>query len=137
MSDRIDAGRSERPPLPRDSYRPQRLAAVSAPAPVVITPDYQDEATAAPTAQPETQTRSGTAATRRPVRAKAVHPRNPFDAYGERSSSRPYALRLPDAIDLVLRQMAAEERTHPLRIVDRILHDHLKRAGRLPPPEGA
>ena len=41
------------------------------------------------------------------MRSKAE--RNPFEAYGERSSSRPYALRLPDAIDLVLRQIAAEE----------------------------
>ena len=137
MSDRSDAARSDRPPLPRDSFRPQRLAAVSAPKPVVITPDYRDEAPPKLTAQPETQTRAETAATRRPARDKAVHPRNPFDAYGERSSSRPYALRLPDAIDLVLRQIAAEERTHPLRVIDRILHDHLKRTGRLPPPEGA
>jgi hypothetical protein len=29
--------------------------------------------------------------------------------------------------------MAAEERTHPLRIIDRIVYDHLKRIGRLPP----
>lgn len=63
--------------------------------------------------------------------------RNPFDAYGERTSSRPYALRLPDPIDLVVRQLAAEGRTHPLRIIDRILHDHLKRIGRLPPSRGA
>jgi hypothetical protein len=59
--------------------------------------------------------------------------RNPFEAYGERSSSRPYALRLPDAVDLVLRQMAAEERTQPLRVIDRILYEHLRRIGRLPP----
>jgi hypothetical protein len=59
--------------------------------------------------------------------------RNPFEAYGERASSRPYALRLPDRIDLVLRQLAAEERTQPLRIVDRALYDLLKRLGRLPP----
>jgi hypothetical protein len=42
-------------------------------------------------------------------------------------------LRLPDAIDLVLRQIAAEERTYPLRVIDRILYDHLQRIGRLPP----
>jgi hypothetical protein len=29
--------------------------------------------------------------------------------------------------------MAAEERTHPLRVIDRIVYEHLKRAGRLPP----
>ena len=78
-----------------------------------------------------------TAAQRRQRSRRIVEPRNPFEAYGERSSSRPYALRLPDAIDLVIRQMAAEERTQPLRIVDRILHDHLKRIGRLPPQQGA
>ena len=137
MSDRSDSARPDRPPLPRDSFRPQRLAAASAPAPVVVTPDYRDAGVSARSAEPEAQTKSETTATRRPVREKALHPRNPFDAYGERSSSRPYALRLPDAIDLVLRQIAAEERTHPLRIIDRILHDHLKRTGRLPPPEGA
>jgi hypothetical protein len=43
-------------------------------------------------------------------------------------------MRFPDAIDLVLRQLAAEGRTHPLRIIDRIVYDHLKRIGRLPPP---
>ena len=64
-----------------------------------------------------------------------MSPRNPFEGYGERTSSRPYALRLPDAIDLVLRQMAAEERTQPLRVIDRILYEHLKRSGRLPPPD--
>ncbi|BAV52664.1 Uncharacterized protein MLTONO_p0194 (plasmid) [Mesorhizobium loti] len=67
---------------------------------------------------------------------KRGNPR-PFDAYGERSSSRPYALRLPDAIDLALRQIAAEERTHPLRIIDRVLYDYLKRIGRLPPSHKA
>jgi len=61
----------------------------------------------------------------------------PFEAYGERSSSRPYALRLPDAIDLALRKIAAEERTHPLRIIDRILYEHLETIGRLPPIEGS
>jgi hypothetical protein len=33
--------------------------------------------------------------------------------------------------------MAAEQRTHPLRIVDKILFDGLKRLGRLPPPPEA
>ena len=45
--------------------------------------------------------------------------------------------RFPDAIDLVVRQLAAEERTQPLRIIDRIVYDHLKRIGRLPPPREA
>ncbi|WP_318652276.1 MULTISPECIES: hypothetical protein [Bosea] len=40
---------------------------------------------------------------------------------------------MPDAIDLVLRQMAAEERTQPLRVIDRILYEHLQQIGRLPP----
>lgn len=134
MSDRQEAASSERPPLPRDSHRANRVATASAP--VVITPDYRDETAARPFAGSGAPTRSEPS-TRRPVQDKAVHPRNPFDGYGERSSSRPYALRLPDAIDLVVRQIAAEERTHPLRIIDRILHDHLKRTGRLPPPDRA
>ncbi len=75
--------------------------------------------------------RDAAAPAQRPARARPA--RNPFEAYGERSSSRPYALRLPDAIDLVLRQIAAEERTYPLRVLDRILYDHLQRIGRLPP----
>lgn len=136
MSDDTVAVRPDLPPLPRDTHRAQRVAPTGPPAPVVITPVYRDEATATRAAVAEGPTRSGTAV-RRPARDDAAHPRNPFDAYGERSSSRPYALRLPDAIDLVLRHMAAEERTHPLRIIDRILHDHLKRTGRLPPPKGA
>jgi len=32
--------------------------------------------------------------------------------------------------------MAAEERTHPLRVIDRILHEYLKKTGRLPPLDG-
>lgn len=137
MSD--SAAKPGRPPLPRDSFREQRISAAAAPAPVVVTPDYGEQTpstTPAPRelekTPPATQTVEALQA--RGTRAQPVSPRNPFDAYGERSSSRPYALRLPDAIDLVLRQMAAEERTHPLRVVDRILHDHLKRTGRLPPP---
>ena len=136
VSDGSEVPSSDRPPLPRDVHRAQRLAAVGAPTPLVITPDYRDEATTVPSVPTEPPTRSREAP-RRPAREAAVHPRNPFDAYGERSSSRPYALRLPDAIDLALRQIAAEERTHPLRIIDRILHDHLKRTGRLPPPDSA
>jgi hypothetical protein len=38
-------------------------------------------------------------------------------------------------VDVVLRQIAAEERTQPLRIVDRAIHDLLRRLGRLPPVE--
>lgn len=126
--------------LPRDAFRHQRAGATVA-APVVVMPDYRDQPfDAAPS--PDDVARSDPQATgaalpvRRQPKAKAALPRNPFDAYGERTSSRPYALRLPDAIDLMLRQMAAEERTHPLRVIDRILHDHLKRIGRLPPPGG-
>lgn len=133
MSDTAETGRSERPPLPRDSFRGQRAAAVSAP--VVVMPDYGDGA-ASPAAAPDADRARPRAepAAPRAARPKPATPRNPFDAYGERSSSRPYALRLPDAVDFVLRQMAAEERTHPLRVVDRILFEHLKKVGRLPPP---
>lgn len=98
--------------------------------PVVVTPTYDDQVVAQPAPANPTE---GVAPRKQPRPAK-TRDRNPFDAYGERSSSRPYALRLPDPIDLIVRQMAAEERTHPLRIIDRILYDHLKRSGRLPPP---
>ena len=142
MNDPAQDKKPDRPALPRDVFRAQRAAAdaTAAPAvkPVVVTPDYDDRPVAAAAAPLR---EDGGARNREPParasRSKTDGGRNPFDAYGERSSSRPYALRLPDPIDLVLRQMAAEERTHPLRVVDRILYEHLKKAGRLPPTRGA
>lgn len=140
MSEVADDPKPKRPALPRDSYRGQRVAATAAPAPipVVVTPDYHDPTPPPSPAGREPRPPTHVASTGQPrvARAKPASPRNPFDAYGERSSSRPYALRLPDAIDLVLRQMAAEERTHPLRVIDRILHEYLKKTGRLPTLDG-
>lgn len=146
MSDPEKGPNPDRPALPRDAFRAQRIAP-GAPVtpiakPVIVTPDYEDRAqplvsTADQTAGPQVTVPAAAITPQRPNKAPAGVARNPFDAYGERSSSRPYALRLPDAIDLVVRQIAAEERTHPLRVIDRILHDHLKRTGRLPPPRGA
>ncbi|WP_349236410.1 hypothetical protein [Bosea sp. UNC402CLCol] len=100
---------------------------------MVVTPAYDDTDAGDPRPHGVSPPRHDNPAmpARRQMRARPE--RNPFGAYGERSSSRPYALRLPDAIDLVLRQIAAEERTHPLRVIDRILYDHLRRIGRLPP----
>jgi len=138
MSDQDPVLKPDRPALPRDSFRSQRTGSSTAgpiaPAPVVITPNYPDAPSSAspPSAQPPRAPFAAAPATS-PARRKREP--NPFQAYGERTSSRPYALRLPDAVDLVLRQLAAEERTHPLRIVDRVLHDYLKRIGRLPPIE--
>lgn len=105
--------------------------------PVVVTPDYDELKGATAVAEPDRRglEREQAVAPRLRPKARSVSPRNPFEGYGERTSSRPYALRLPDAIDLVLRQMAAEERTQPLRVIDRILYEHLKRSGRLPPPD--
>ena len=137
MSDRGEAARSDRPPLPRDSHRTQRVAAVRHPAPVVITPDYPDPPTGAQPPEPHHPAGPEAIAETQSGRARANSARDPFEGYGGRYASRPFALRLPDAIDLALRQMAAEARTHPLRIIDRILHDHLKQIGRLPPPDGA
>ncbi len=141
MSEAADDPKPERPALPRDSFRGQRVVATAAPAPfpVVVTPDYHDPAppTSPAGREPSPSTQVGETGQPGAARGKTASARNPFDAYGERSSSRPYALRLPDAIDLVLRQMAAEERTHPLRVIDRILHDHLKNIGRLPPTGGS
>ncbi|MCP3468594.1 hypothetical protein [Bradyrhizobium sp. CCGUVB23] len=134
MSDSAQGSKPERPALPRDTFRSQRTAAPPA-TPVIVTPDYDDRPAAPAPQRDESPARGGEPALRA-ARGKAEARRNPFDAYGERSSSRPYALRLPDPIDLVLRQMAAEERTHPLRVIDRILHEHLKKAGRLPPTRG-
>jgi hypothetical protein len=140
MSDHDPAPPTNRPALPHDAFRTQRTVAVplspAAEKPVVVTPDYDDipTAPAAPVAIRAKKEVPG-------VRQREPKPRgrdhNPFEPYGERSSSRPYALRLPDPIDLVVRQLAAEQRTHPLRIVDKILYDGLKRLGRLPPPNEA
>lgn len=138
MNDSAAPPKPERPSLPRDAFRTQRagLARVEAVPvqPVVVTPAYDDSINpvARPTASVASRPESGKASSRAKVTPRRDG--NPLDGYGERSSSRPYALRLPDAIDLVLRQIAAEERTHPLRIIHRIVHDHLKRIGRLPPP---
>lgn len=134
MTDPTPAQKPDRPPLPRDAFRAHRVNTPAQDAqvakPVVVTPTYDDQVTtSAPYSGP-----AEAPPPRKQQRPQKGRDRNPFNAYGERSSSRPYALRLPDPIDLVVRQMAAEERTHPLRIIDRILHDHLKRIGRLPPP---
>jgi hypothetical protein len=134
MTDQGAGPKTERPPLPRDAFRAQRVNAPGAEAnkPVIVTPHYDDPLGTIPAPAPQ-----GSPQRRRVREATKPSARNPFDAYGERSSSRPYALRLPDPIDLVLRQIAAEQRTHPLRIIDRILHDHLKQIGRLPPSNNA
>lgn len=134
MSDTVEPAKPARPPLPRDTFRGQRTAAASAP--VVVIPEYGDGLSSSAAADVDRARPRPEPAGPRAGRPKPTVSRNPFDAYGERSSSRPYALRLPDAVDFVLRQMAAEERTHPLRVVDRILYEHLKKAGRLPPTPG-
>lgn len=142
MNDLAQDRKPDRPALPHDAFRAQRAAAdpnaVPPVKPVIVTPHYDDRPVAPAPAQPREEARArNLEPPARASRSKSDGGRNPFDAYGERSSSRPYALRLPDPIDLVLRQMAAEERTHPLRVVDRILYEHLKKAGRLPPTRGA
>jgi hypothetical protein len=134
-----DAVKPDRPALPRDSFRTQRISSEPSPGPkpVIVTPDYDDragkEASALVASQQLRDREPHALSPPKSPPPKRPLARNPFDAYGERTSSRPYSLRLPDPIDLALRQLAAEERTHPLRIIDRILHDHLKRIGRLPP----
>lgn len=137
MSDHSGSQKQDRPALPRDSFRSQRIPGAGSVAPgkpVVVTPDYGDPVKPSAPPEPTSGLPRAVTAGGGPSPSRRRRPEtNPFEAYGERSSSRPYALRLPDAIDLVLRQMAAEERTHPLRVIDRILHDHLKRIGRLPP----
>jgi hypothetical protein len=136
VTDPASAQKPDRPPLPRDAFRAHRVNTPAtdplAAKPVVVTPAYED-----PVITPAAQSApTESASARKQPRSQKARDRNPFDAYGERSSSRPYALRFPDVIDLVVRQMAAEERTQPLRIIDRIVYDHLKRIGRLPPPRG-
>ena len=132
MSSDSDSFPSDRPALPRDAFRAKRIA--SAPEqvvirPVVVTPIYDDVALTGAAEPAPPAPRPQPTKTKAPARD---HAESPFAVYGERSSSRPYALRLPDAIDLALRTLAAEERTHPLRIVDRILYAHLQAIGRLP-----
>jgi hypothetical protein len=141
MRDSAPSEKADRPPLPRDAFRAQRVVAPDGQRPilqpVVVTPTYDDPV--APripvrTSEPETINK---VASKRAERPRRNPERNPFEAYGERASSRPYALRLPDPIDLAVRQLAAEEHTQPLRIVDRALYDLLKRLGRLPPATGS
>ena len=139
MTRQNESTRPDRPLLPRDAFRAQRIGSSPEQAgikPVVVTPAYGDAVVSGAEAPPATPP-----ARQRPRRAKASAgakcETRPFEAYGERSSSRPYALRLPDAIDLALRTIAAEEHTHPLRVIDRILYEHLKAIGRLPPVAGA
>ena len=137
MSGDRDSAPSDRPALPRDAFRAKRIA--NAPEqvvvrPVVVTPIYDDVALTGG-AKPGAAKPAPTALRPQPTKTKTparLQAESPFAVYGERSSSRPYALRLPDAIDLALRKLAAEGRTHPLRIVDRILYAHLKAIGRLP-----
>lgn len=134
-----DPESGSRPALPRDAFRSQRAVGSAAVKPVVVTPDYDDTPATRPAPAVPVATRGQKEASGERQRDPKSRGRNdnPFEPYGERSSSRPYALRLPDAIDLVVRQMAAEQRTHPLRIVDKILYDGLRRLGRLPPPPEA
>lgn len=141
MSDSAPSEKADRPPLPRDAFRAQRVVAPDAQTPVlqpvVITPTYDDPVaprTSVRRSEPDTISKAPTKRAERPPRNPE---RNPFEPYGERASSRPYALRLPDPIDLALRQLAAEEHTQPLRIVDRALYDLLKRLGRLPSTTGS
>ena len=140
MNDSAATPKPDRPTLPRDAFRSQRtgiarVEAVAPVQPVVVTPAYDDPIAPAPVPRLSEAAAASAEVPRSSPRPKpaARRERNPFDGYGERSSSRPYAMRFPDAIDLVLRQLAAEDRTHPLRIIDRIVYDHLKRIGRLPP----
>lgn len=127
MSEGNEYPKPGRPALPRDGFRAQRTSATTVPRPIVVTPDYEEQRPPSMAAPP------ATAAPKKPVRLQPQAPRDPLRAYGERSSSRPYALRLPEPIDRVLRLIAAEERVQPLRIIDRAIHDYLKRSGRLPP----
>jgi hypothetical protein len=138
MSDGAPSEKPDRPSLPRDAFRAQRAGAPAAQKPVlqpvVVTPQYDDPVATAPTAQRRRSLETtASVQPKKPARPPRDRDRNPFEAYGERASSRPYALRLPEVIDLVLRQLAAEERTQPLRVVDRAIYDLLKRLGRLPP----
>src|SRR6185437_5861890 len=106
MTDPASAQKPDRPPLPRDAFRAHRVNTAAPDAlaakPVVVTPTYEDQVIA-PAAH---STPTDGASPRKQPRPQKARDRNPFDAYGERSSSRPYPLRLPDAIDLVVRQMA-------------------------------
>ena len=137
MSDGAPSEKPDRPPLPRDAFRAQRVGAPSAERrvlePVVVTPAYDDPVKPAPRPQPSSSETTEPSQPKKAARPTRDRSRNPFETYGERASSRPYALRLPEAIDLALRQLAAEEHTQPLRIVDRAIHDLLRRLGRLPP----
>jgi hypothetical protein len=95
---------------------------------VVVTPDYDDKRLGA---APAPKNAAPSPLQRRPAREDRGA-RNLFEAYGERTESRPFSLRVPEPIDLVLRQIAAERHTQPLRIVDQVIRDYLVKLGRLP-----
>ncbi|NEX00215.1 hypothetical protein, partial [Rhodopseudomonas sp. BR0G17] len=131
MNDSAPSEKPDRPPLPRDAFRAQGVGAAPPQKPllqpVVVTPSYDDPVTpSSPTQWKSASEPSESVPLKKAARPQRDRSRNPFEAYGERASSRPYALRLPEAVDLALRQVAAEERTQPLRIVDRAIHDLLK-----------
>jgi hypothetical protein len=116
-------------PLPRGGFKVAAAHdSVSRESTVVVTPDYGDKGLGA---APASKNAAPSPLQRRAAREDRGA-RNPFGAYGDRTESRPFSLRLPEPIDLVLRQIAAERHTQPLRIVDQAIRDYLVKLGRLP-----
>ena len=113
---------------------PRKAAAetMTAPRPMVVTPDYGEE--------PLRPTNTSPVIVERPVDRVATNnkagtpsrQRDPFEGYGDRLASRPLALRLPRPIDLVIRQIAAERQIQPLRLIDQAIRDYLEKLARLP-----
>ena len=116
-------------PLPRSGFKlaaaPDKAAAE---APALVTPNYGDKDLGAGASPARSASPASSAGAERVSRRSL----DPFEAYGDRTASRPFALRLPEPIDLALRQIAAERHTQPLRVVDQALHDYLVKLGRLP-----
>ena len=111
---------------------PRKLSAADnvagGPRATVVVPDYGDDQMAAPTDRPN----SRGASRERPPAASPQRQTDPFEGFGDRLASRPFALRLPRPVDLVIRQIAAENQVQPLRVVDQAVRDYLARLGRLP-----
>jgi hypothetical protein len=105
---------------------------MTAPRPMVVTPDYGEEPLRPANVSPvivEQPADRGATATRSAIPSRQ---RDPFEGYGDRLASRPLALRLPRPIDLVIRQIAAERQVQPLRLIDQAIRDYLERLDRLP-----
>ena len=113
--------------LPRKPVAPGEVSASQA-RPAVVTPDYGEDQMASP----RDRLVPGVASPQKPPAKNPQRQTDPFEGFGDRLASRPFALRVPRPVDLVIRQIAAENQVQPLRVVDQAVRDYLAKLGRLP-----